>query len=55
MHVVEAANVVEAEDVVGVAVGEENGVDAPDAVREGLDAQVGTGVDQQRRAARVSM
>ena len=47
---VEAAHIVHAEDVIGVAVGEENGVDAADPVRQRLLAQVGAGIDEQRRA-----
>ena len=42
---VEGANIVEAEDVVGVAVGEEDGVEAIEADAEGLLAKVGRGVD----------
>ena len=39
------ADVVEAEDVVGVAVGEEDGVEFGDAGAEGLVAEVGRGID----------
>jgi len=42
---VEGANVVEAEDVVGVAVGEENGFEAIEVGGEGLSAEVGGGVN----------
>ena len=42
---VERANVVEAEDVVGVAVGEQDGVEAIEADAEGLLAEIGCGVD----------
>ncbi len=35
--------------MIGVAVREEDGVDAADVVRQRLRAQVGPGVDQQRR------
>jgi len=42
---VEGANVVEAEDVVGVAVGEENGFETIEAGGEGLGAEVGGGVN----------
>ena len=42
---VERANVVEPEDVVGVVVGEEDGVEAIEADAEGLLAKVGRGVD----------
>ena len=45
---VEAADLVEPEDVIGVAVREEDGVDAADAERQRLRAQVGSGIDQQR-------
>ena len=53
-----APDFVEAEDVVGVAVREEDRVHAADVVRQRLRAQVGPGVDQQlpaivgRRSAR---
>ncbi len=43
---VEGADVVEAEDVIGVGVGEEDGVDAADVVAEDLGAEVGGGVDE---------
>ena len=43
---VEAAHLVEAEDVVGVTVGEQDRVDAPHVVRERLHAQVGRRIDQ---------
>ena len=46
LHVVEAADVVDAEDVVGVRVREEDGVDAADVVRERLGAQIGGRVDE---------
>ncbi len=42
------AQVVEPEDVVGVRVGEKNGVDAADVVGERLDAEIGGRVDQHR-------
>ena len=42
---VEGANVVEAEDVVGVAVGEQDGIEAVEADAEGLLAEVRRGVD----------
>ena len=42
---IEGADVVEAEDVIGVAVGEENGVETLEAGAEGLVAEVGRGVD----------
>ena len=42
----EGAEVVQAEDVVGVAVGVEDGVDAADAFAEGLGVEVGAGVDE---------
>ncbi len=42
---VEGANVVEAEDVVGVGVGEQNGVEAIEANTQCLLAKVGRGVD----------
>ena len=47
---VEAAHFVQAHDVIGVAVREEDRVDARDAVRQRLLPQVGRGVDQDRRA-----
>ena len=43
---VEPADVVEAHDVVGVAVGEDDRVDAVDAVGDALEAQLGRGVDE---------
>ena len=42
---VEGTDVVKAENVVGVAVGEEDGVELGDADAEGLVAEVGGGVD----------
>jgi hypothetical protein len=42
---VEGANVVEAEDVVSMAVGEENGIKAIEANAQSLLAEVGSGVD----------
>lgn len=42
---IKGADIVEAEDVVGVAVSEENGVEFGDAGAEGLVAEVGGGVD----------
>ena len=42
---VEGANVVEAEDVVSMTVGEENGIKAIEANAQGLLAEVGSGVD----------
>ena len=42
----EGAQVVEAHDVVGVAVGVEDGVDAADIFAEGLGVEVGAGVDE---------
>ncbi len=42
----EGAEVVHAEDVVGVAVGVEDGVDAVDVFADGLGVEVGAGVDQ---------
>ncbi len=42
----ERAEVVEAHDVVGVAVGVEDGVDVADAFAEGLRVEVGAGVDE---------
>jgi hypothetical protein len=42
---VERPNIVEPEDVVGVVVGEENGVEAIEADAEGLLAKIGRGVD----------
>ena len=45
---VEAPHIVEAEDVIGVAVGEENRVDAAHVVRERLRAQIGRRVDEDR-------
>ena len=42
----EGAEVVHAEDVVGVAVGVEDGVDAADVFADGLGVEVGAGVDQ---------
>src|ERR1700730_2547127 len=42
---VEGANVVEAEDVVGMAVGEQNGVEAVETDAQGLLTKVGCGVD----------
>ena len=47
---VEAAHIVEAEDVVRVRVREEDRVDARDPVRKRLLAQVGRGVDEDPRA-----
>ena len=44
--VVEGAHVVEAQDVVGVGVGVEDGVDAGDAGAQGLGAEIGRGVDE---------
>ncbi len=44
--VVEGADVVEAEDVVGVGVGVKDGVDAGDVGAQGLGAEIGRGVDQ---------
>ncbi len=41
----EGAEVVEAEDVVGVAVGVEDGVEVADVFAEGLGVEVGAGVD----------
>ena len=51
---VEPPHVVDAEDVIGVAVREEDRVDAADVVAQRLRAQVGPGVDQdaRRRASR---
>ena len=42
---IEGADVVEAEDVVGVAVSEEDGVEFGDADAEGLVTEIGRGVD----------
>ena len=42
----EGAEVVEAHDVVGVAVGVEDGVDAADVLADGLGVEVGAGVDE---------
>lgn len=42
---VEGANVVEAENVISVAVGEKDGVELRDADAEGLVAKIGRGVD----------
>ena len=42
----ERAQVVEAQDVVGVAVGVEDGVDAPDFFAQGLRVEVRAGVDE---------
>ena len=42
----EGAEVVHAEDVVGVAVGVEDGVEAADVFADGLGVEVGTGVDE---------
>jgi len=42
---VEGANVVKAEDVIGVAVSEEDGFEAIEAGGEGLGAEVGSGVN----------
>ena len=44
--IVEGAHVVEAQDVVGVGVRVEDGVDAGDVGAQGLGAEVGRGVDQ---------
>ena len=41
------------EDVIGVAVREEDRVDAADAVAQRLGAQVGTGVDEHAGAGRL--
>ena len=41
--------------MIGVAVGEEDRVDAADAMRERLRAQVGAGVDEHGRPSSVSM
>ena len=51
LHHVEAAHFVESHDVIGVAVRIDNGVDASDAVRERLHAQVRRRVDEHRRPA----
>ncbi len=52
LEAVVAAHFVEAEDVIGVAVREQNRVEAPDVVRERLGTQVARGVHQHvpRRA-----
>ena len=42
----EGTEIVEAEDVVGVAVGVEHGVDAADALAQGLGVEVRAGVDE---------
>ena len=52
LHEVEAADLVEPEDVIRVAVREEHRVHARDAVRQRLLPQIGRGVHQDRRAAR---
>jgi hypothetical protein len=43
----EGAQVIEADDVVEVAVGVEHGVDRAEVFAQGLFAQVGTGIDEQ--------
>ena len=48
---VDAADVVKAEEVVDVGVGDEGGVDAPDVGAEGLLAEVGRGVDEDAEVA----
>ena len=48
----EGAEVVHAEDVVGVAVGVEDGVDAADVLADGLGVEVGAGVDEDVVAVR---
>ena len=50
LHEVEAPDIVDAEDVVGVAVGEDDRVDASNAVGQRLLAQIGSGIHQHRRA-----
>ena len=42
----EGAEVIHSEDVVGVRVGVENGVDAGDALADGLCVEVGAGIDE---------
>ena len=51
----EGAEVVHAEDVVGVAVGVEDGVDAADVLADGLGVEVGAGVDDDVAAVRSEM
>ena len=51
LHEVEGANIVEAEDVVGVGVGVEDGVEAVDLVAEGLIAEIGRGVNEDALVA----
>ena len=48
LHLVEPPHIVEPEDVIGVAVREQDRVDAADVVGERLRAQVGRGVDEDR-------
>ena len=50
LHVVEAPHVVQAQDVIGVAVSEDDGVDSPNAVRQRLFAQVRPGVHEHGRS-----
>ena len=52
LHLVVPPHVVETEDVIGVAVGEENCVDAAHVARERLRAEVGRGVDENRSNGR---
>ena len=45
------AHIVEAVQVVGVAVGEEHAIDAVDAVAERLGSEIGAGIDEDRMTA----
>jgi hypothetical protein len=46
LHRIEAAQLVETEDVIRVRVGEQHRVDPPDPVGERLLSQIGRGIDQ---------
>ena len=50
LHLAEAARIVQAHDVIGVAVREHDRVDAADALLQRLLAQIGRGVDEDLRA-----
>ena len=51
LHRVEAAHFVHAHDVIGVAVREQDGIDAGHALGQRLHAEIGGGIDQDRRPA----
>ena len=52
---VEAPHIVESEDMVGMRMGEEHGIDLPDPVCDGLLAEIGRGIEQDGDATQAQV